>query len=362
VDRRGLARWDRRNHGAFQIVCVGDSITRGTPGEAGHPVAVVGWVEQLGRALAHGIGPESGGFRGLWRPDEWTHAGSWAQPTRSDPFDVAPFRRAWFSSGASADTMTWRKPAAMTVRAFDLHWFHMPGAGDWQYRVDDGPWRSSGAPATPADNKLHTLRTSDAISARLEIRGFDGDGGCIAPIAGISTYAAVSAGERVVVHNLGCPGTRLAMFCRPSAGDPLAVLDELAPDLVTVLFSNDVVLDDPDRFRAELVRLVERVRDYADVLLIAPCEQCPQRAVADADPASIPQRSAVDQAAYRSVTESVAQAMDCAYLDLYAAWSDLAGAGWDAAYAHGLMADELHPSPRGHDDIAVRVEAVLGRK
>jgi len=27
-----------------------------------------------------------------------------------------------------------------------------------------------------------------------------------------------------------------------------------------------------------------------------------------------------------------------------------------------LMADELHPSPRGHADIAVRVEAVLGRK
>jgi hypothetical protein len=42
----------------------------------------------------------------------------------------------------------------------------------------------------------------------------------------------------------------------------------------------------------------------------------------------------------------------------HAAWEDF-GAGWDAAKAAGLMQDPLHPTQRGHDDTALRVQAVL---
>jgi lysophospholipase L1-like esterase len=66
------------------------------------------------------------------------------------------------------------------------------------------------------------------------------------------------------------------------------------------------------------------------------------------------------QAAYRAVAKQVAAETGCAFLDLHEAWIEMAGAGWEAAYAHGLMADTMHPSQRGHDEIARRVAAKLG--
>jgi len=85
-----------------------------------------------------------------------------------------------------------------------------------------------------------------------------------------------------VVHNFGCPGNFLGDFCRPSAGDPLALLDEIRPDLVTVLFSNDVALPNAARFGDFLHRLVDRVHGRADVVLMAPFEARPHRRVDNA--------------------------------------------------------------------------------
>ncbi|MGO9876410.1 MAG: hypothetical protein ACLPVY_21760 [Acidimicrobiia bacterium] len=380
---------------------------------------MVGWVEQLAQAVANTPGqPASGGFRGLWRHDEWERTGEWAQTARADPFDVGPFRQALFSSGSSPDILTWNKPSAMTVRAFDLYWFQMSGVGDWQYRVDDGEWHSSGACVALADNRLHKLCIAEEVSARVAIRGFDGARPCIAPIAGISTYAESSPDRRAVVHNLGCPAARLAMFCRSSAGDPLVLLDDLRPDLVTVLFSNDVLLEDPARFGQELRTLIQRVRMYADVLIIAPYEQRSDRRVGDAithsdsdvvrslsasfrladvgrrvSGTNIPEHTTIVsvtssgsvrlsraatgacdlgeltievrgdsamQARYRMTSEDVAFSTGCAFLDLYAEWGHGTEAGWDAAQARGFMADDLHPSQLGHDDIGRRVAAILG--
>ncbi len=239
-DRRGLTRWDRRGDAAATVVCVGDSITRGNAGDPALSASTVGWVEQLARSLEQCAGLRtSGGFRGFWRGDEWTRVGDWTQVTNTDPFDVAPFGRGFFSSGSAFDVLTWNKPAALTVARFDLYWFEMPDTGDWQYRIDDGTCKSGGASVATADNRLHRLSVEEPISTRVEIRGFDGTRPCIAPIAGISTYAAFLPSIRTVVHNLGCPGELLAVFCRPSAGDPLTLLDDIEPDLVTVLFCND---------------------------------------------------------------------------------------------------------------------------
>ncbi|MCU1354265.1 MAG: hypothetical protein JWM05_3474 [Acidimicrobiales bacterium] len=398
-------------------MCIGDSITSA---DAGHPsltTGIVGWAEQLADIVAMGEEP-SGGFRGLWRRDEWTLTGTWTAVLRSEVYDVGPFEQSLFSSGTEIDRLTWTKPAAMTVARFDLYWFAMDGTGDWQYRVDGGRWLRSGAPSSPPDNGLHRIAVEIPIVEQLEIRAFDGSAPCVAPIVGISVDAVSPPERRPVVHKLAHAGDRLICFCRPSEGDPLALLDHLQPDLVTILFSNDVVFRKPDLFDEPLRRLIERVRPSADVLVIAPYEQRTTRTVADAvttegsrllgspsasftdvdvwrklsgtnvawgtsissvtSPESVVMsmpatgsaehgdlnigspRAPEVQAAYRAVAKEVAAETGCAFLDLHEAWIDMAGAGWEASYAHGLMADTMHPSQRGHDEIARRVAAKLG--
>ena len=416
-DRRSLARWNQRRDDAPRVVCIGDSITSA---DAGHPSlnqGIIGWTEHLAGALSMETEPD-GGFRGLWRSDEWTQIGTWTGVTRADPYDVAPFEQALFSSGRSIDRLTWTKPAAMTAARFDLYWLHMPGTGDWQYRVDGGKWQRSGVRSSAADNGLHKLSIEQPITKKLDIRGFDGSSPCVAPMVGISTSALPSPGKSAVVHNVAHGGDLLSRFCRPSLGDPLALLDHLQPDLVTILFSNDVVWRRPDLFAEPLHRLIDRVRYSADVLVIAPYEQDTQRTVPDAttirgstvlrspsaaflstdvarqlagtnvpngavigsviSPESVRMsgpatgsaehgalkigspRTPEVQATYRAVAKDVANSTGCAFLDLYEVWTDLAGPGWEAACAHGLMADTLHPSQRGHDEIARRVLAKLG--
>ncbi|HEY5170444.1 MAG TPA: SGNH/GDSL hydrolase family protein, partial [Acidimicrobiia bacterium] len=244
--------------------------------------SLVGWVEQLTRALAERSGlPASGGFRGLWRIEEWSRSGTWTRATRADAFDVAPFGIGLISSGDAIDELKWWKPATMRVTELDIYWFDMPGAGAWQYCIDDRKWQNG--PATAAgDNKLHKLTLTEPVAKRLLIRGFDGTRPCIAPIAGINVRDRSSARAGPVVHNLGCPGNLLGDFCRPSAGDPLALLDDIHADLVTVLFSNDVAFQHSTRFGEALRRLVDRVHGYADVVLMAPFEARPHRRVDDA--------------------------------------------------------------------------------
>jgi hypothetical protein len=419
--------WKPPPNGARDIVCVGDSIT--------YDRAMLrtgirrNWVEQLATRLDEMAGagaPRPGdGFRGLWR-DEWKHHGRWTQITTSESFDVAPFRQGYLSPGRKTDRLEWCKPAAITVTGFDVYWVDAPGTGDWQFRIDGGHWQNIGPPAAGVDGSagtasgnLHRRSVDGPVEARVEIRAFDGRAPCGAAVVGIAparTDPAASSGT--VVHNLGHAHQMLAAFCRDSSGDPLAVLDAIRPQLITVLFTNDVRLHDAERFGRELRGVVERVDPYADVVLIAPFEQRVPRQVDDAQTtagsevvtsasavflasdsgtqvrgANIPagtaiasvqstevalltsaatgtsaagalaiegRRQAEIQAAYRSVTRDLAATQGCAFVDLYDAWSATNGPGWDAAYAAGLMVDGLHPTQLGHDDIAARVMAALG--
>nr|MDP9332413.1 hypothetical protein [Actinomycetota bacterium] len=271
---RALTRWRLPRNRVRNVVCIGDSIT--------YDRAMLktgisrNWVEQLATALGDLTGAKLGdGFRGLWR-DEWKRSGAWKQAATSDAFDVAPFRQGYFSSGKTADNVVWTKPASMVAAAFDLYWFQMPGIGDWQYRVDDGAWRNVGAPPGAPDNKLHRLFVGQHVRRRVEIRGHDGDNPCVASIVGIRPYSMTSqASAGTLVHNLGHAHQMLAGFCRPSAGDPLAMLDDIRPDLISVFFTNDVRLHDSEHFGKLLRGLIERVASYADVLLISPYEQRP---------------------------------------------------------------------------------------
>jgi hypothetical protein len=409
---RGLARWQRKldSNDVRSVVCLGDSITF-VPSMAEIGV-MLPWVDQLTAALERSVGPRVGdGFRGLWHDNEWTQCGAWTQTQPTDPFDVAPFRRGLYSSGCATDELVWAKPETLTVHAFDVYSFHVPDAGTWQYRVDGGPWTS----IPHVDDRVCRYFIHQAIEQQLTIRGHDQ----VAPVMGIGTYTRSAPGARgVVVHNLGHQQQFLTQFCRPSAGDPLALLDVLAPDLVTVLFSNDVVLGDAGRFAEALETLVTRVGPYADVLIMTPFEQRTPRCVDDAvtvagsaeltsqyalflptdegkpiEGANIAaetsiarvqsteratmtvpatgtsshgemriesRRSGSLQARYRAVTRATAEALGCRLLDLADAWTASVGPGWDAAYAAGFMYDGLHPSQTGHNDIAKRVAQALG--
>jgi hypothetical protein len=283
-DESALERWHAARRRQRRAVCIGDSITYD------RAMLAAGirrnWVDQLAAALDALAGDRTGdGYRGLWR-DEWKRRGAWTQAETTDEFDVAPFRHGYISSGNSVDTATWRKPANVEVASFDLYWFHARGIGAWQYRIDDGEWHTVPQRATPADNRLHRERVDRRVRTRIDIRAFDGAMPSVMSLAGIDVRRVTGdppAGT--VVHNLGHQHQLLTAFCRRSAGDPLALLDELRPDLVVVLFSNDVKLKDPPRFAADLETLIGRVSPYADVLLVAPFEQRPRPAVVtDDDP------------------------------------------------------------------------------
>lgn len=376
------------------------------------------WVTQLAYAMDPSSTRNVGGFRGLWHHDEWTSTGDWRETQATDPFDVAPFGKGLYSSGLAADRLTWTKPAGLEVGGFELYSFDVPGAGRWQYRVDGDAWRSPREARATGTNLTRVL-VRESVTDRVEVRGSEGDKPCIATIAGIGTYSGPPPEDRsIVVHNLGHQEQTLAWFCRDSAGDPLALLDLLRPDLVIVLFSNDVRFRDADRFGGALSRVVSRVAPYADTLLVTPFEQRPPRVVSDATTIAgstvvtspkalflhtdtgtplrgtnvargariasvlsaghitmtIPavgsasvgdlmicgRRDLMVQAMYRAFTKAVAAEKGCALVDLHDLWMRQFGQGWDAAYAAGLMHDGLHPSQRGHDHIAAAVKETLG--
>lgn len=422
-----LKRWRAAEGRPRQIVCVGDSITRAFDrGPSG--TLSPSWVDLLATAL--GDGGDSGpgeGFRGLWRDGEWTRAGAWTRTDPEDDFDLAPFGAAFYSSGNGGDRLTWSKPPGSTVAAFDLYSFHPPGTGDWQYRVDDGEWRDADrtATATTADARLRRVFIDTPVHTRVEIRGRD-TAPSIATIAGIRTYAPAPTPAGTVgaqVHNLGVGMQFLTHFCRRSAGDPLALLDDLRPEVVILAFSNDVLFDAVPAFEAALRTVVERVEPYGDVLLIGSYEQRPPRTIHDATisegtrlmtsetadflpsdlgewvsgiegmPSQPPTviaavegprqvrvsaaapvthtggeviigrgRESAAQAIYRAATNDVAASTGCAHLDIYDDWGASGEGGWASAYASGLMVDRYHASAFGHRAIAARLLTMLGHQ
>src|SRR5262249_17284603 len=133
------------------------------------------------------------------------------------------------------------------------------------------------------DRVLTRIFVEAPVESFVAMRGHDGSAPCVAAVAGLSVYANQSPDARgLVVHNLGSQQRSLAQFCRPSEGDPFALLDELRPELVTVMFTNDVRFRDPDRFARALERLVTRVGHYGVPLIMTAFEQRTPRVVEDA--------------------------------------------------------------------------------
>ena len=361
VPPRTLERWMCSPKPIRHIVCVGDSITSGKVGGFNYANGKKGsWPERFSTAVSHAIGPDVGyGFRGLWLRDgfqpEWKEVGTWTGTSRNDPFDVCPFAEGRRSNGGALTTLTWNRPSPVTVAGFDLYWFNMQGAGNWQYRVDNGAWVNMNQPLVTADNKLHKFYVGQSVQTKVDVRAYNGSSACLAPIGGIGIYAAdPNTALGLIVHNLGAGGQFLSDLVRSSNGDPLAWFDavvsnplslSIQPDLVIAMFSNDVIQHNLTFWKDNLTKLVNRVRLYADVLLMIPYERGGY--------------SPTVQAQYRTATRNVAADRRCAVLDLYAAYAAAGATGFDAANRAGLMLDDLHPSQIGHNDISARVWRLL---
>ena len=409
-------RWLAARDRPRQVVCIGDSTSRTVDGE-------LTWVDLLAVGLgAPGDPAPVEGFRGIWRTQEWSRHGSWRRTTPEDPFDAAPFGFGYVSSGDPADALTWTRPPGAPVAAFDVCTMVAPGLSRAQYRVDGGDWHPVDP---PADDRPPLVLTRTAVRRpvheRVELRAGDGSRPAVVAAAGLDVYATDPDAARTRVHHLGIGMQNLEIFCRPSAGDPMALLDLLRPDLVVVGLTNDVMWHDPQLWQATLRRLWSRIEPYAELMLISLFDQRSPRRVDDAvtvagsdrirsrsasfvpsditevvrgtnipaDPettiVSVPAghevvlsaaasatsdagelvighgRDVEIQAAYRAATRQVAASLCCRYLDVHEAWRAQGAAGWDAAAEAGLMLDRNHATAEGHRDIAARVLDLLDR-
>ncbi len=376
------------------------------------------WPRRLG---APGDPKPAEGFRGIWRTREWSREGTWRRTTPADAFDAAPFGFGYVSSGAPADALTWTRPAGAPVAAFDVYTMVGHGLGRAQYRVDNGAWRDVNPPAG-ADSHLTRTRVSQAVHERVQLRAGDGSQPSVVAAAGLDIFATPpEAGPRTRVHHLGIGMQYLVAFCRRSAGDPLALLDMLRPEMVIVGVTNDVMWRVPDLWESTVRGLLARIEPYAELLLISSFEQRPPRRVHDAvtragstrlrsgsasfvasdasevvwganlltDPrttiVSVVSDTEVElsapatasgsrgelvigrgrevemQAAYRATTRRLAASVGCRHLDVYEAWLATGAAGWDAANQAGLMLDRYHATAEGHCDIAARLLDLLER-
>src|SRR5262249_44338537 len=129
---------------------------------------------------------------------------------------------------------------------------------------------------------LRRVFANSAVQGRVQIRASNGREPCVAAVAGIDVYLDTPGARDGRAHDLTAGKHFLSQFCRPSAGDPLALLDELQPTLVIVAFSNDVLFRAPVKFEHALRSIVERVAPFGDALLVGAYEQRPPRVVHDA--------------------------------------------------------------------------------
>lgn len=389
------------------LICLGDSITFGSGATPAGRGARRGWVTMVAEAINPALGAAAPfGFRGTWL-DEWTATGPWQRRSEPVAVDGAPFGRVLLPTAGSG-CATWRPAAGVDGAEVIVE----GGAAGWEYRVDDGDWH--GARFEASRSILASMIVEGPIWSALELRRAarapQVGGAAIVGVIPNAAAARGSIGRGAIVHNVALPEGLLSEFCRPTEGDPFAVLDHIDAATATVLFSNDVVFENEAKFAARLERLVGRLSGRARVLVMSTFEQRPARSVpgvtceaesrvlttfdASFDDADAGRhvsgegiapgttitmvesarsvvvdrsartsgirtvqvgfrRSAASQAQHRRAAARIADAHGVDRLDLFDLWAGIAGApGFDPAMRNGLMADALHPSPRGHEVIA----------
>ncbi len=361
-----------RNDSITRIAVMGDSTAEGTVGGFDNWASMVARIISRTRNLVN-LGPTmgSGGFYPVFRSSlaggsngghEWTlGGGTWTKVTNGSADDKAPFGWAITATGAS-NIIIWTPPSYIAAfTQIDVYSIDNAFAG-FSYSLDGGgTWANGPGSGAGLAGGHNVLRSSIAVSspADFRIRASNQGGGATSPkIIGIDVWTttpifASSSGIRV--YDMAKDGDFLSNFCRANAsGDDFAIFDgymgSLIPDLCIIgPFTNDVVFgagSNLTNYTNSLTTLVNRVKPYSDVLLLAYAEQN--------------NRSSSDQAAFRQAIVNVAASTGSAVLNIYDAWAAAGDTGFAASNTDGLMNDDLHPSQLGHIDIAGRITRILG--
>lgn len=342
----GFAAWwsalqqDRRT---ARLSCFGDSTTEGTGTTNG------GWTEQF-RVLADTRGDRGGDGVHLMNRDAWTLGGSWTAASFLDAWDRGPFRGAAGSPAAntyhasgSANTATWTKPAGVTARRMRVYVIDGPGANDFSYRVDGGIWTAvPGGTAWTAGNSVKVLDITTTVTSTFDVRAANAAGTAVdVYLVGVEPIGSTLG---LTVDNFGAASDYFASLVRTTVGDWRTTITALAPQAMTTMFTNDVLLyggDGGTAWRA----MLDAFATYAVTTLGVgwlPINFWEQDG-----------RDVGTQAAMRADVKACAQTYGVKVLDLY----DLTG-DYAATYAAGYI-NGLHPTDAGAVFIAQQVWKML---
>lgn len=354
------------------VVLAGDSTMQGTVGA--NDEFAQRFSRMLGRTMGGSNGLAGRGFRGVWLSGnnanigggasnsltEWSSTGNWPLVTQGGINDQAPWAWAVTATG-STNVLIWTRPANIPVAAIEVQYIVAASLNVPSYSVDGGTTWNAFTISAPL-NELQSFTVNVANPTDFRIRAATSTGtSIVAIISGIIVWSVVPSfgvTQGVMVHNLGKDGDFLNKFNRANAsGDNFAFFDghqgSIYPDLVCIgPFTNDLQATGQGgipTYIASLTTFVNRVRPYADVLLLNYCEQ--NRAA----PAQAP-----DQAAQRAAVQALGASLNVGVLDIYDAFSAEGLVGFTAVNAAGLMNDNLHCNQAGNNDIGARLMRGLG--
>lgn len=354
------------------VVCIGDSTCQATIGGCDEwPLRLS---RLLGRTFAGGSGLLGAGFRPIWRSgdltlsnglansaSEWSVAGgAWTNVVAGTIDDKAPFGCAVTANGA-ANILQWTAPPNLATAAVEVVFVDKNLSG-WSYSLDNGvSWISgpgSGTAVGGNDTLKRGMIPTNLPNGNIRIRAAAAGGAATTPpgILGLihwSVNPTFGVTSGVQLHNMGKDQDFLANVCRANAlGDDFAIFEGYAgsilPDLVVVgPFTNDVLINTPAQYSANLTALVNAVKPFADVMLFAYCEQ-----------GAAPRTPAAQQA-LRNALAGVGASLGVGVIDLYNAFSAEGDTGFAACNADGLMFDTLHASQLGNNEICARMNRAL---
>lgn len=342
-----------RNH----VVIVGDSNVEHVPG-------AIRWAQLIKADLLTISGKADGGegYRHLGLA-EWAGTSTWVQYPAGDIVDVAPNGFA-YSSATQANILTWTRPGTFAV--FDR--FTLWGIDDdfiaqgVQHSVDGAGFIQDdflyGSATGP---RLVPLNIVGNVVTTLRIR--PPGNGFPSPFAGASFYNGDGTNGALVVNNIAEGGGTVDMYCGPAVtnGDRLDVFDRLAPKLTIIWTGTNEAGSVPvfgfkqmplDTFYRQYTRLVQKARQYGDVLMLFPQDSGPPSDILSTTREFEP----FTQDHFERVARGIAIEQGCGFLSLRQRFGD-----WNVLDARGHVIDSGHLSNSGQTRTHKVVKEVLER-
>jgi hypothetical protein len=176
-------------------------------------------------------------------------------------------------------------PTAMSIVELGLLWVdNVTGNGtQFNYSIDGGltfttvTQTSAGTPKL-MNNKISTINPTSLIIVSNTTTGTASQ----TVQAGVFCYQEASASKAgLAFYNIARDGYTMTETVEGGLGDNMAILDNttggtftgIFPDLIILIFTNDLVLYDSQRWWNSLNRFISRVNAYADVIFLSTFDQ-----------------------------------------------------------------------------------------